>query len=72
MTFRRWWGLGAGLSLLLAVQGCDDGTYDGGGDGGAGGGGGSGGTGPVTGAGVGQACSALEPCRPGLACKNAV
>ena len=72
MTFRGWWGLGAGLALLLAVQGCDDGTYDGGGDGGAGGGGGSGGTGPVTGAGVGQACGALEPCRPGLACKNAV
>ncbi len=70
MAFRGWLVFGLGLALPLATQGCDDGAYDGGGS--SGGSGGSGGSVPITGAGVGQACSGATPCRPGLACTNGV
>lgn len=69
MTFRGWLVLGLSFALPMATQGCDDGAYEGGESlGGSGGGGGV----PITGAGVGQACSGAKPCRKGLACTNGV
>ncbi|MBK7582841.1 MAG: hypothetical protein IPI67_21935 [Myxococcales bacterium] len=67
MTLRGWTLLGLCCALPLATQGCDDGAYAG--DDGLGGSGGGGGA-PITGAGVGQECSGIKPCRQGLACKN--
>ena len=70
MTLRGWSVLGLGFLLPLATQGCDDGAFDGGES--LGGSGGGGGSVPITGAGVGEACSPAKPCRMGLECKNGV
>lgn len=69
MTVRGWLVLGFAFALPLGTQGCDDGAYSG--DDSLGGTGGGGGV-PITGAGVGEACSGAKPCRKGLACEAGV